>query len=37
MNEAGEFRGSISQRFSKVDLYFHLKEINEQLAVENLD
>lgn len=36
MNVAGEFTGSINQRFSKVESYFRLKEINEQLAAENL-
>jgi rod shape-determining protein MreC len=36
MNVAGEFTGSINQRFSKVESYFRLKEINEQLASENL-
>jgi rod shape-determining protein MreC len=36
MNVAGEFTGSFNQRFSKVESYFRLKEINEQLAAENL-
>jgi rod shape-determining protein MreC len=36
MNVAGEFTGSINQRFSKVESYFRLKTINEQLAAENL-
>lgn len=36
MNVAGEFTGSINQRFSRVEYYFHLKQINEQLAAENL-
>jgi len=36
MNVAGEFTGSINQRFSKVEYYFRLKKINEQLAAENL-
>jgi rod shape-determining protein MreC len=36
MNVAGEFTGSINQRFSKVESYFRLREINEQLASENL-
>jgi rod shape-determining protein MreC len=36
MNVAGEFTGSINQRFSKVESYFRLKQINEQLAAENL-
>jgi rod shape-determining protein MreC len=36
MNVASEFTGSIDQRFSKVQSYFRLKEINEQLAAENL-
>jgi rod shape-determining protein MreC len=36
MNVASEFTGSINQRFSKVESYFRLKEINEQLASENL-
>jgi rod shape-determining protein MreC len=36
MNVAGEFTGSINQRFSKVESYFRLKDINEQLAAENL-
>ena len=36
MNVAGEFTGSINQRYSKVEYYFRLKKINEQLAAENL-
>jgi rod shape-determining protein MreC len=36
MNVAGEFTGSINQRFSKVESYFRLRTINEQLAAENL-
>jgi rod shape-determining protein MreC len=36
MNVAGEFTGSINQRYSKVEYYFRLKNINEQLAAENL-
>ncbi len=36
MNVAGEITGSINQRFSKVESYFRLKQINEQLAAENL-
>ncbi len=36
MNVAGEFTGSINQRFNKVESYFRLKQINEQLAAENL-
>ena len=35
MNVAGEFTGRINQRFSKVEYYFHLKNINEQLVSEN--
>ncbi len=35
MNVAGEFTGSINQRYSKVENYFLLKNINEQLATEN--
>jgi len=35
MNVAGEFTGSINQRYSKVEYYFRLKKINEQLAAEN--
>ncbi len=35
MNVAGEFTGSINQRYSKVEYYFRLKNINEQLASEN--
>jgi rod shape-determining protein MreC len=35
MNVAGEFTGSIYQRYSKVEYYFRLKKINEQLAAEN--
>jgi rod shape-determining protein MreC len=36
MNVTGEFTGSINQRYSKVEYYFRLKNINEQLAAENL-
>jgi rod shape-determining protein MreC len=36
MNISGEITGSINQRFSKVNNYFHLKSINEQLSAENL-
>lgn len=36
MNVAGEFTGSINQRYSKVEYYFRLKNINEQLEAENL-
>ena len=36
MNVAGEFTGSMNQRFSGVESYFRLKKINEQLAEENL-
>lgn len=36
MNVAGELTGSINQRYSKVEYYFRLKKINEQLAAENL-
>jgi rod shape-determining protein MreC len=36
MNVAGEFTGSINLRFNKVESYFRLKQINEQLAAENL-
>lgn len=36
MNVAGEFTGSINQRYSKVEYYFRLRNINEQLAAENL-
>ena len=36
MNVAGEFTGSLNQRYSKVEYYFRLKKINEQLAAENL-
>jgi rod shape-determining protein MreC len=36
MNVAGDFTGSINQRYSKVEYYFRLKKINEQLAAENL-
>jgi rod shape-determining protein MreC len=36
LNVAGEFTGSINQRYSKVEYYFRLKNINEQLASENL-
>ena len=35
MNVAGEFTGIINQRYSKVEYYFRLKKINEQLAAEN--
>jgi rod shape-determining protein MreC len=35
MNVAGEFTGSINQRYSKVEYYFRLKKINEELAAEN--
>jgi rod shape-determining protein MreC len=35
MNVAGEFTGTINQRYSKVEYYFRLKKINEQLAAEN--
>jgi rod shape-determining protein MreC len=35
MNVAGEFTGSINQRYSTVEYYFRLKKINEQLAAEN--
>jgi len=35
MNVAGEITGSINQRYSKVEYYFRLKKINEQLAAEN--
>jgi len=35
MNVAGEFTGRINQRYSKVEYYFRLKKINEQLAAEN--
>ena len=35
MSVAGDLTGSINQRFSKVGYYFHLKNINEQLAAEN--
>lgn len=35
MNVAGEFTGSINQRYSTVEYYFRLKNINEQLATEN--
>ncbi len=35
MNVTGEFTGSINQRYSKVEYYFRLKKINEQLAAEN--
>ena len=35
MNVAGEFTGSINQRYSNVEYYFRLKKINEQLAAEN--
>ncbi len=35
MSVAGEFTGSINQRYSKVEYYFRLKNINEQLAAEN--
>jgi rod shape-determining protein MreC len=36
MNVAGEFTGSINQRYSRVEYYFRLKKINDQLAAENL-
>jgi rod shape-determining protein MreC len=36
MDVAGEFTGSINQRFSKMESYFQLRKINEQLAQENL-
>jgi rod shape-determining protein MreC len=36
MNVAGEFTGSLNQRYSKVEYYFRLKKINEQLVSENL-
>jgi len=36
MNVAGDFTGSLNQRYSKVAYYFRLKKINEQLAAENL-
>ena len=36
MNVAGEFTGNINQRYSKVEYYFRLKKINEQLAAENV-
>lgn len=36
MNVAGEFTGSLNQRYSKVAYYFRLNKINEQLAAENL-
>jgi len=36
MNVAGDFTGSLNQRYSKVAYYFRLKKINEQLADENL-
>ena len=35
MNVAGEFTGTINQRYSKVEYYFQLKKTNEQLAAEN--
>jgi rod shape-determining protein MreC len=35
MSVAGEFTGSINQRYSKVEYYFRLKKINEELAAEN--
>ncbi len=35
LNVTGEFTGSINQRYSKVEYYFRLKNINEQLAAEN--
>ena len=35
MNVAGEFTGSMNQRYSKVEYYFRLKKINDQLAAEN--
>jgi rod shape-determining protein MreC len=36
MNVAGEITGRINQRYSKVEYYFQLNKINEQLAAENL-
>jgi rod shape-determining protein MreC len=36
MNVAGDFTGSVNQRYSKVEYYFRLKKINEQLAAENV-
>ena len=36
MNVAGELTGGLNQRFSKVEYYFRLKKINEQLAAENI-
>jgi rod shape-determining protein MreC len=36
MNVAGDFTGSINQRYSKVENYFRLKKINEQLVMENV-
>lgn len=36
MSVAGEFTGSLNQRYSKVEYYFRLNKINEQLAAENL-
>ncbi len=36
MNVAGDFTGSLNQRYSKVAYYFRLKKVNEQLAAENL-
>ena len=35
MNVTGEFTGSVNERYSKVEYYFRLKKINEQLAAEN--
>jgi len=35
LNVTGEFTGNINQRYSKVEYYFRLKNINEQLAAEN--
>ncbi len=36
MNVAGDFTGSLNQRYSTVAYYFRLKKINEELAAENL-
>jgi rod shape-determining protein MreC len=36
MNVAGEFTGGINQRYSKVEYYFRLRKINDQLAAENV-
>jgi rod shape-determining protein MreC len=35
MNVAGEFTGSLNQRYNTVEYYFKLKKINEELAAEN--